>query len=156
MKDQETPITAWRDLLAYNAEVVYRIERELKAAGTIPLSAYDILIELYQAPEKRLRMYDLSKACILTKSGATKIVNTLEKQGYLKREKCPSDLRGFHAVITTKGISAVRKAWAVYSRCIEAFFTSALSTTEHRQLAAIMPKLRAHLPDNFMAQACSE
>jgi DNA-binding MarR family transcriptional regulator len=101
-------------------------------------------------------MYDLSQVCILTKSGATKIVNTLEKQGYLKREKCPSDLRGFHAVITAKGSAAVRKAWPVYRRCIENFFTASLSAAEVRQLSVILPKLREKLPGNFMAQACGE
>lgn len=156
MKHDTPAIQAWRNLLAYNTEAIYRTERELKAAGAIPLSAYDILIELETAPEKRLRMFDLSQACILTKSGATKIVNTLEKQGYLKREKCPSDLRGFHAVISAKGSAAVRKAWPVYKQCIESLFTASLSAAEIKQLSAILPKLRAKLPDNFMAQACSE
>lgn len=156
MKHDTPAIKAWRDLLAFNTEAIYRTERELKAAGAIPLSAYDILIELETAPEKRLRMYDLSQACILTKSGATKIVNTLEKQGYLKREKCPSDLRGFHAVITAKGSAAVRKAWPVYRQCIENFFTASLSAAEVRQLSVILPKLRKKLPGNFMAQACGE
>lgn len=156
MKHDTAAIKAWRNLLDYNTEALYRTERELKAAGAIALSAYDILIELETAPEKRLRMYDLSQACILTKSGATKMVNSLEKQGYLKREKCPSDLRGFHAVITARGSAAVRKAWPVYRQCIENFFTSALNAQEIKQLSEILPKLRAHLPGNFMAQACSE
>ena len=156
MKHETVAIQAWRNLLAYNTEVIYRTERELKAAGAIPLSAYDILIELEKAPEKRMRMYDLSQACILTKSGATKIVNTLEKQGFLKREKCPSDLRGFHAVITAKGSAAVRNAWPVYRDCIETFFTSALTAQEVKQLSLLLPKLRGKLLGSFMAQACSE
>lgn len=156
MRHDTPAIRAWRNLLAYNTEVIYRIERELKANGAIALSAYDILIELETAPGKRMRMYDLSHACILTKSGATKIVNTLEKQGYLKREKCPSDLRGFHAVILPKGSVAVRKAWLVYKKCIESFFTASLTTSEIKVLTEILPKLRAKLPDNFMAQACGE
>lgn len=156
VKHDTAAIKAWRNLLAYNTEAIYRTERELKASGAITLSAYDILIELETAPENRLRMYDLSQACILTKSGATKIVNSLEKQGYLKREKCPSDLRGFHAVITAKGSAAVRKAWPIYKQCIENFFAASLTGAEIAQLSVILPKLRAKLPGNFMAQACSE
>ena len=54
------------------------------------------------------------------------------------------------------GSAAVRKAWPVYRQCIENFFTSALNAQEIKQLSEILPKLRAHLPGNFMAQACSE
>lgn len=156
MKHDTPAVRAWRSLLAYHSEVIYRIERELKEAGAIPLSAYDILIELETSPQKRMRMYDLSQACILTKSGATKIVNTLEKQGYLTREKCPSDLRGFHAVISAKGSAAVRKAWPVYREAIQKLFTAALTKAEINFLEKIMPKLRAALPDNFMKSACGE
>lgn len=155
MKHDTAAIVAWRNLLAYQAEATFRIERELKHAGCIPLAAYDVLIELETSDGKRLRMYDLSKACVLTKSGATKIVNSLEKQGYLRREKCPSDLRGLFAAITAKGSAAVRKAWPVYRRCIEDFFTSGVTAAELKHLSAILPKLRAKLPDNFMEPACN-
>ena len=156
MKKLTAEVTVWRDLLAYNSEALFRIERDLKGAGAIPLAAYDVLIELETAAEKKLRMYDLSEACLLTKSGITKIVNTLEKQGLLRRERCPDDRRGFFAVITAKGSFAVRKAWLVYKKCIEDYFTSALNETEITQLGKIMPKLRAHMPKNFMQAACAE
>lgn len=156
MKKMPPSVTAWRDLLAYNTEVMFRIERDLKAGGAIPLAAYDVLIELETAPEKKMRMYDLSEACLLTKSGITKIVNTLEKQNLLARERCPDDKRGFFAVITAKGSFAVRKAWLVYKKCIEDYFTSALSESEIAQLGKILPKLRAHMPKNFMQTACAE
>lgn len=156
MKKMTPPVTAWRDLLAYNTEVMFRIERDLKAEGAIPLAAYDVLIELETAADKKMRMYDLSEACLLTKSGITKIVNTLEKQNLLKRERCPDDKRGFFAVITEKGSFAVRKAWLVYKTCIQNYFTSALSDAEVAQLGKILPKLRANMPKNFMESACSE
>lgn len=155
MKENRAAIAAWRELIAYQAEALYRTERELKAAGAIPLAAYDILIELETAPQKRLRMYDLSQACVLTKSGATKIVNRLEKMGFLTREKCPSDLRGFFAVISAKGSAAVRAAWPIYRQCIEKFFRSALSENEITALAKMLKKLRGNLPD-FMALSCAE
>lgn len=156
MKKMTPAVTVWRDMLAYHSEVIFRTERELKAAGAIPLAAYDILIELETLPEKKMRLYDLSEACLLTKSGVTKIVNTLEKQNLLRRERCPDDKRGFFAVITDKGGFAVRKAWLIYKKCIEDYFTSALSEGEISQLGRILPKLRQNLPKNFMQEACSE
>jgi DNA-binding MarR family transcriptional regulator len=156
MKKMTPAVTAWRDLLAYHSEVMFRIERELKAAGAIPLASYDILIELETAAEKRLRLYDLAEACILTKSGITKIVNTLENQNLLKRERCPSDKRGFFAVITEQGGLAVRKTWPIYRGCIQNYFTSVLSETEVAQLGKILPKLRKSLPGSFMNAACTE
>lgn len=146
----------WRDLLAYHSEALFRTERDLKAAGAIPLAAYDVLIELETVPDKKLRLYDLSEACLLTKSGISKIVNTLEKQGFIKRERCNDDKRGFFAVITEKGSFAVRKAWIVYKQSIAHYFSSSLSTAETTQLGHLMAKLRKGLPKNFMTAACSE
>jgi len=155
MKKQPPEIAAWKSLISYNTEALYRIERELAEAGAIGLAAYDILIELEHAPEKRLRLYDLAEACVLTKSGISKIVNTLEKQGYLRRERCSEDKRGFFAVLTEKGAAALRKAWPVYKRSIGEFFTSALSQREIAELGKILHKLRVNLPGNFMETACA-
>jgi DNA-binding MarR family transcriptional regulator len=149
-------VTAWREMLAYQSEVIFRIERDLKDARAIPLAAYDILIELETSAEKRLRLFDLAQACILTKSGISKIVNTLEKQGLLARERCPSDRRGYFAVITAKGSTAVRRAWIIYQKCIKNYFENTLSAKEIEQLNRILPKLRQSLPVNFMEKACSE
>lgn len=155
MKKMTPSVTAWRDMLAYHSEVVFRIERDLKEAGAISLAAYDILIELERAPEKRLRLYDLAEACVLTKSGISKIVGTLETQGYLTRERCPADKRGFFAVLSAKGGIAVRKAWIIYERCIQKYFENSLSAADIKQLNRILPRLRHGLPGNFMEKACS-
>jgi DNA-binding MarR family transcriptional regulator len=156
MGEKVQALQAWKGMLAYNAEVIFRIERELKLAGAIPLAYYDILIELELAPDKRLRMYDLAEACLLTKSGITKNVNALEKHGYLTRERCPSDRRGLFAVLNKAGHAAVKKAAPVYKRCIEAFFASALTEGETKTLEKIFGRLRAKLPGSFMEEACKK
>lgn len=155
MNQLTPPVIAWREMLAYHSEVTFRIERDLKEAGAIGLAAFDILIELERSAERRMRLYDLAESCVLTKSGISKIVGVLEKQGLLMRERCPSDKRGFFAVITPKGSTAVRKAWVIYEKCIYDYFEKALTPADVKQLNRLLPKLRHNLPGNFMEKACS-
>ncbi|MGH2371731.1 MAG: MarR family winged helix-turn-helix transcriptional regulator, partial [Chloroflexota bacterium] len=62
-----TRVNGWRLFLTTHAAVVARIERDLAAAGVISLQWYDVLVELAQAPERRLRMYELAEAVVLSK-----------------------------------------------------------------------------------------
>ncbi|MBS0619786.1 MAG: MarR family transcriptional regulator [Spirochaetes bacterium] len=136
-------IICWRDLVAYNTETLFQIERELKAHGAISLAAYDVLSEIEIQKDKRIRMQDLAMGVILTKSGVTKMANSLVKQGFIRREKCPHDRRGTYAAITPKGSEAVKKAWPIYRACIRRFFSAKLAAAEIESLARFIAKLRA-------------
>lgn len=135
-------ITCWRDLVAYNAETLFQIEREFKVHGAISLAAYDVLSEIEVQKDRRMRMQDLAMGVILTKSGVTKMANSLVKQGFIRREKCPYDRRGTYAAITKKGSAAIKKALPIYHACIRRFFSAKLATAELAHLTELIAKLR--------------
>src|SRR5688572_4870948 len=94
-KPTSQQLKTWRLFITVHAKIVTQIDKSLEDAGLIPLNWYDVLIELYEAPERRLRMSDLAERVLLTRSGLTRLVDRLEKEGYLKREIDPQDRRGF-------------------------------------------------------------
>ena len=125
-------LAAWRNFITAHARLIDLIDRELSAAGCVPLHWYDVLIELAEAPERRLRMSDLARKVVLSKSGLTRLVDKLEAAGLLMRETTPTDGRGAFAVLTDEGRAALRKAWPIYARGIQTHFARHLNDDEAR------------------------
>src|SRR5436309_905275 len=118
----EPRLAAWRAFITAHAAVIGRIERDMAAARVIPLTWYDVLIELYEAPERRLRLHELADAVVLSRSGLSRLIDRLEGAGLLRREAAVTDRRGAYAVLTGEGIEAMRAAWPVYARGIADYF----------------------------------
>jgi DNA-binding MarR family transcriptional regulator len=114
----------------------------MAAAGVIPLTWYDILIELYEAPQRRLRLHELARAVVLSRSTLTRTVDRLETAGLLRREPDPTDRRGAFAVLTDAGLEAMRAAWPVYAQGIVDYFACHLSDGEARLLTAVFERIR--------------
>jgi DNA-binding MarR family transcriptional regulator len=136
-------MAAWRTLLTAHARLIDRIEAELKTAGAIPLTWYDVLIELWEAPERRLRLHELASAVLLSRSGITRLVDRLEAAGLLRREPDPADRRGAYAAITEAGQAALRFAWPVYGQGIDEHFARHLTDEQARVIAESLGPLAA-------------
>jgi DNA-binding MarR family transcriptional regulator len=137
----EQHLTAWRAFLKAHATVIDRIDHDLLAARCLPLSSYDVLIELYEAPGRRLRMYELAERVVLSRSGLTRLVDRLEAEGYLTRDRSSTDRRGAYAVITEQGIAAMRQAWPVYARGIIQYFAQWLTPEEAQLLGSALGRI---------------
>jgi DNA-binding MarR family transcriptional regulator len=94
---------AWRGFLRAYSSLVKALDAEMQATHGLPLSSYEVLITLRSAPGRRLRMAELADRVILSRSGMTRLVDRLEREGLLERDKCSSDARGYFAVLTPKG-----------------------------------------------------
>ncbi len=129
-------VATWRTFITAHASVIDSIERDLAAARQLPLSSYDVLIELAEAPEQRLRMRDLARSVVLSRSGLTRLVDRLAAEGLLAREVCATDRRGAYAVLTIAGREALRRAWPVYAQGIRRYFIQHLSAAEQATLTA--------------------
>jgi DNA-binding MarR family transcriptional regulator len=105
-----TELDVWRSFLHAHARLVRVLEAELVAEHPINLGAYDVLVQLAEAPTRRLRMAELADAVLLSRSGVTRLVDRLEVAGMVTRERFDGDGRGVVAVITTKGIDTLRAA----------------------------------------------
>src|SRR5688500_6686826 len=134
----EQRLGAWRTFITAHAAVIDAIERDLRAAGVISLTWYDVLIELAEAPDRRLRLSALARAVVLGRSGLTRLVDRIAAAGLLRRDACPEDRRGAYAVLTPEGWAALRAAWPVYSRGIVTHFARHLSDGEAQTLASAL------------------
>ena len=137
----ELRLAAWRAFLNAHASVVAAIERELAAQRFVPLTWYDVLVALWEAPEHRLRLHELARAVVLSRSGLTRLVDRLEGAGLLRREPCADDRRGVYAVLTPEGEATLRRTWPVYARGIVAHFSRHLSDDEARTLAEALGRV---------------
>jgi DNA-binding MarR family transcriptional regulator len=96
-----------------------------------------VLLRLAEAPRGTMRMKDVADSLLLSRSGLSKVVDELERKGYVARQPCPTDARGTEAVITRSGRSAFRKAQSSHLRSVRAEFLGKLSEKQLRQLAEV-------------------
>lgn len=132
---------AWRALITANALVLEKIERALTEAGLPPLGWYDVLLELSGVPDGRLRMHELARAVVLSRSGLTRLVDRLEGAGLLRREPDPADRRGSYASITEDGREMLRRMWPVYAAGIAEHFGRHLTDEESRVVASALGRV---------------
>ena len=144
----ELHLAAWRAFLTAHAAAVGRIERDLARAGRdlVPLNWYDVLIELLEAPDHRLRQRDLASSVVLTRSGISRLIDRLEAAGLVRRESNPADRRGDLIVLTELGRGAVRRTWPVYARSIAEHFARYVRPDEAEVLTAALERVRAAEP----------
>ena len=135
-------LRAWQSFLTTHALVIEQIERELAEANELPLSSYDVLLALVEAPNRRLRMHELAEAIVLSRSGLTRLVDRLEQDGLLRRDRSGSDRRATYAVLTLKGFRAFRRAWPVYAQGIRKYFVQALSEEELGELTRVLERVK--------------
>ena len=136
-------LAAWRLLLEVHATTTELLERELVAERGLPLSRYDVLLNLAEAPGGRLRMQELSASVLLSKSGLSRLVDRMVEAGLVRRERCQDDRRGWFAVLTDQGRSALRRAAPVHLRGIHEHFASQLSPEEVEVLTAALSRVVA-------------
>ncbi len=134
-------VAAWATFLRSHAAVVQRLEHELAEETGLPLSWYDILLELSSAPDRRLRMHELGDRAVLSRTRVSRIVDQLVGDGLVGREADPADRRATFAVITVAGRRALRRAAPVYLRGIQEHFTAHLSDRELRVLSQSLQRV---------------
>jgi DNA-binding MarR family transcriptional regulator len=141
-------VAAWRAILTVHAELTERIDRALTDGDAIPLHWYHALLPLYEAPRHRLRLGELARAALLSRSGLSRLVDRLEEAGMLEREACGDDARGSFAVLTRAGQAALRKALRIYGREIQRLFGRHVSRKEAAAMTAVLRRIQeANRPD---------
>ncbi len=152
----EGHLHAWRKCYPSFWRILAAIEADLDAAGLPSLSWYDALYELYLAPGRHLRMNELARSALLSRSGLTRLVDKLEKEKLIGRRSCPSDGRVQHAQLTEKGVDMLRKIWPVYRAGIAKYFAAHLTDAEAREFAKLLGKVVAGLAAQGQPTAACE
>ncbi|MGI9094126.1 MAG: MarR family winged helix-turn-helix transcriptional regulator [Thermoleophilaceae bacterium] len=135
-------LAAWRGFLRAHSTLTKELDAELMAAHGLSLSSYEVLLYLADSAQGRLRMSDLAGSVLLSRSGLTRLVDRLERDGLVRRESCPSDLRGFNALITDEGRELFATARRTHLAGVHERFLGRFSREELRTLVALWERLQ--------------
>ena len=112
---------AWRAFLGAHARLIALLDTELRAAHDLPLTHYDVLVQLSEAGG-RLRMSELADAVLLSRSNCTRLIDRLALAGLVEREPDSTDARSRWAVLTESGRRRLRDAAPMHLAGIEEHF----------------------------------
>jgi DNA-binding MarR family transcriptional regulator len=141
----------WVRFLRAHAAITRQLSARLEAEHGLTLSDYDVLVQLYFAPERALRRVDLARSVLLTASGITRLLDGLERSGWVEKKSCDSDARVSYAALTEAGCVKFEEASGSHRADIEELFGSNFSEAEHKQLGELLGRL----PLAETSSACS-
>lgn len=144
---------AWRLFLQTHARVLARLEEDLERQTGLPLSWYDVLAHLRSAPDRRLRLQDLARSVVISKSGLTRRIDRMEEAGLVRRCGCQEDKRGAFAVLTDEGARAVERAMPVHLADVERHVLRHLTDTEAEVLIAAFGRILTSVDESALATA---
>lgn len=139
LNDRE--LRAWRGLLRAHAALTKALGADLEREHGLPLTSYEVLMNLHNAPGRRMRMSELACCVILSRSGLTRLVDRLAREGLLDREACDDDARGAFAVLTDEGEARVAAARRTHLAGVRARFLARLSEQEQEALGALWERV---------------
>ncbi|WP_229874397.1 MarR family winged helix-turn-helix transcriptional regulator [Amycolatopsis deserti] len=138
----DTGLAAWRAMLLAHDAALRAIDSDLTRAGTIPLTWYDVLLELNAGPQRRLRMNDLADRVVLSRTRVSRLVDEMVAAGLVTKIRDEEDRRVVWAAMTDEGASAFRRTAPQYLRGIEEHFSQYLTDEEKRIMTAALTKVR--------------
>jgi DNA-binding MarR family transcriptional regulator len=122
--DEERGI--WREFVTLHFAINRQLDEELRTKAGLTLPEYEVLWELANAPENRLRMNELARRLLFTRSGVTRLIDRLEAAGYVERDECDDDGRGVFAALTADGFAAFEAAAVDYVARLRELFLDRL------------------------------
>jgi DNA-binding MarR family transcriptional regulator len=142
-----TEMKAWREYIVSSRRLLEALDLDL-ADHDLSMADYEILAQLSDAPNRRMRMSELADVAMLSRSRLSHRMKVMEKAGWIKRESCPSDKRGSFAVMTAKGWKAIAAAAPDHVESVRNRFIDHLSKTDQVALAAIFEKVGTALRED--------
>jgi DNA-binding MarR family transcriptional regulator len=143
LRAQAPAVDTWIQLVRGQAAAVRAINARLVADHGLTINDYECMLMLARAEERRMRRVDLAEQLILTASGVTRLLDGLEKEGWVDRAACASDRRVTYAVLTDEGYTKLREASESHVADLRAFFEARYSEEELAQLAQLLGRLPA-------------
>jgi DNA-binding MarR family transcriptional regulator len=140
-----TELTAWRGLLRTHAALTKLLDAELIREHGLPLSSYEVLLHLHESDDGKMRMSELAESVLLSRSGLTRLVDRMEREGLIRRERCTDDQRGWFAAITDDGRTAFGRARRTHLDGVRERFLAHFSREE---LELLGDAWRRVLPDS--------
>ena len=135
------PTQAWIRFLHAHATVIRELNAELTAAHGLTLNDYEVLLWLARAPDRRLRRVDLAERVLLTASGITRLLEGLERHGFVRKAACSSDGRVVYAELTDEGYEKLRTASRTHLDGIDRLYEGRFDSEELDTLAELLGRL---------------
>ena len=130
----EQELRAWRGMLQVHAAMTSSLDRQMHAEHGLSVSAYEVLMFLADAPERRLRMAEIADRVLPSRSGLTRLVDRLVALGLVRRNACADDGRGSFAELTEAGQAKFAAARRTHLAGVREFFLDRLSDEQQRAL----------------------
>jgi DNA-binding MarR family transcriptional regulator len=140
-KPSKSVVDAWIALNRAQRYALEAIEAELKSAGLPPLAWYDVLLELWREPGGRLRQGDLEHRMLFPQYGISRLVDRLEREKLVRRERCEDDGRAYWVAISDKGLALRQRMSPLYAAAIQRHLGEKLSDQEAARIAEGLRKL---------------
>ncbi|MFD6424438.1 MarR family winged helix-turn-helix transcriptional regulator [Streptomyces sp. NPDC060198] len=140
--------SVWRAYLQTTTLLEDHLDRQLQRDAGMPHVYYGLLVQLSQSPGGQLRMTELAKDAKITRSRLSHAIARLEKNGWVRREDCPTDKRGQNAVLTEEGHAMLRRSAPGHVAAVRQAMFDRLTPEQVSRLGEIMRTLAAGLqPD---------
>ncbi|GAA0290346.1 MarR family winged helix-turn-helix transcriptional regulator [Kineococcus aurantiacus] len=144
--DDDEQVT-WRTFLSTVQLLLDRFDRQLHHDSGIVLTYYEMLVRLSEAPQRSLRMSELAESSLSSRSRVSHAVARMEEKGWVRRDSCPTDGRGFVAVLTDEGFAALAAAAPGHVETVRDALFDQLTPEQVDQLRVISTALLRHLTD---------
>jgi DNA-binding MarR family transcriptional regulator len=128
---------AWRGLLQMTTKLEAQLNRELQEAGGLSLADYDVLVPLSEAPQGRLRVFELASDLGWERSRLSHHLGRMQRRGLVTREDCAADGRGSFIVLTDDGLRAIEAAAPGHVASVRKHFIDLLTHEQVEMLGAV-------------------
>ncbi|MEY4388362.1 MAG: hypothetical protein RLZZ432_81 [Chloroflexota bacterium] len=143
----------WLALLTAYGRLTRALSGELMDASGMSLADFDVLAQLAQAEEHRLRMSDLADAVLISKSGLTRRIDRLAVNGWVLRQRCNTDGRSYWATLTPGGLKAFRSVAPRHLAAVAERFGGAIPAADMERLTRDLLKIAAKNADRTRDEA---
>src|SRR6266850_322951 len=147
----EQQLESWIAFLRSHAAIIRELSAQLQREHDLTLNDYEVLLHLSHAEGGMIRRVDLAESVLLTASGITRLLEGLERAGFVCKETCSSDARVSYAKLTEAGAEKLREAAVTHLRGIDELFLGRYSGSELATLAELLSRL----PVTGKSSACS-
>jgi DNA-binding MarR family transcriptional regulator len=138
---EESELRTWVRFVATHSAITRELEAQLMGAHGLTLSDYDVLVQLARAPEHKMRNIELAKTIVLTRSGVTRLVDGLERDGLVARASCASDKRGTFIKLTDEGMRRLREAADTHVEGVRQLFLERIGPEGRAALDGLLGRL---------------
>jgi DNA-binding MarR family transcriptional regulator len=141
LSEQSSAVRTFTALVRAHAAATRRLNAQLVADHGLTISDYEVLLRLARAPDRRMKRVELAEQVLLTASGVTRLLDGLERAGFVERGSCATDRRVVYAVLTGAGLQKLRSASKSHVAQIDDLFAERLEVEELDTAAQVLEKL---------------